>query len=279
MNLSELRTFLSIVETGSLVRASEALNVTQSTVTARLKTLEDTVGQTLINRSKSGATLTAAGMRLLRYADTISELWRQAQQEASLPEELSGVCNLACETDLWPGLGERFFVNLQNRYPATAISVWLGSQSDVAEWLGSGRSDIAFTYRAAISPRQSQIELTPDQLTLVATHHDSLGRGDAGYVFVEGGQDFGRDHASAFTNAVSPRLSFGTATMGLQHLLRAGGSAYVPLRMVADAVSDGSMFTVPSAPVFERRVYLTSNKSAEKNWNWFDSVNRLISIS
>jgi DNA-binding transcriptional LysR family regulator len=36
MNLTSLQTFLAILETGSLVRAADKLNVTQSTVTARL---------------------------------------------------------------------------------------------------------------------------------------------------------------------------------------------------------------------------------------------------
>ena len=53
MNLSNLQTFLEIVETGSLIRASENLNVTQSTITARLKTLEQELGQTLFLRRKS----------------------------------------------------------------------------------------------------------------------------------------------------------------------------------------------------------------------------------
>ena len=44
MNLQSLATFLAIIETGSLVRAAERLNVTQSTVTARLKALEDHLG-------------------------------------------------------------------------------------------------------------------------------------------------------------------------------------------------------------------------------------------
>ena len=56
MNLTSLQTFLAILETGSLVRAADKLNVTQSTVTARLKTLEEELGQVLINRQKSGAT-------------------------------------------------------------------------------------------------------------------------------------------------------------------------------------------------------------------------------
>ena len=97
MNLSELRTFLTIVETGSLIRASERLNVTQSTVTARLKSLEEEVGQSLITRNKSGAVMTAAGVRLHRYADTIANLWQQARQETALPDGMAGTCNLACE--------------------------------------------------------------------------------------------------------------------------------------------------------------------------------------
>ena len=61
MNLTSLQTFLAILETGSLVRAADKLNVTQSTVTARLKTLEEELGQVLINRQKSGATLRRPG--------------------------------------------------------------------------------------------------------------------------------------------------------------------------------------------------------------------------
>ena len=78
MNIAAIQTFLAIVETGSLARAASKLNVTQSTVTTRLKTLEATLGQKLINRSKTGATTTNAGLRLQRYAEAIAGSWRQA---------------------------------------------------------------------------------------------------------------------------------------------------------------------------------------------------------
>ena len=55
MNLVALQTFLAIVRTGSLVRASTAMNVTQSTVTSRLQTLEAELGQILVLRQKNGA--------------------------------------------------------------------------------------------------------------------------------------------------------------------------------------------------------------------------------
>ena len=91
MNLAELQTFLAIVETGSLVRASEKLNITQSTVTARLKGLESELGRTLLHRHKSGAELTAAGLKFKRYAEVMSELWRQARLETALPPSVDTV--------------------------------------------------------------------------------------------------------------------------------------------------------------------------------------------
>ncbi len=272
MNLQELRTFLTIVDTGSLVRASEVLNVTQSTVTARLHSLEDQLGQTLINRSKSGATMTGAGVRLHRYADTIADLWRQARQETALPDGTSGVCNLACETDLWPELGEVFFHNLQRDHPDLAISVWLGSHADVAAWLKDGKSDLAFTHRAANSQRQGQIELDADRLVLVSTRPDSPLRFDPGYVFVEAGEAFGRDHAAAYADANTARLNFGNATVGLDHILRVGGSAYLPDRLVTNHIQNGTLSYLQDAPTFTRRVYLTFNRSARDGWAWLDSA-------
>ena len=122
MNLAPLQTFLAILETGSLVRAAERLNVTQSTVTARLKALEDDLGQVLINRLKSGATPTAAGLRLRRYAETMLGLWGQARHEAALPRTVGTICNLAADPDLWPGLGNRVMDAILDADPGAAQS-------------------------------------------------------------------------------------------------------------------------------------------------------------
>ncbi|MDH3604499.1 MAG: LysR family transcriptional regulator, partial [Candidatus Tectomicrobia bacterium] len=85
MNITALKTFLAIVETGNLVRAAEHLNVTQSTVTARVSNLEHDLGQRLFHRRKSGAELTTSGFKFQRYAQQMTDLWRQARQETSLP--------------------------------------------------------------------------------------------------------------------------------------------------------------------------------------------------
>ncbi len=61
MDIQLARTFLMVAETGSFIEAGRKMNVTQSTVSARIKTLEDLFGRPLFVRSKNGATLTAAG--------------------------------------------------------------------------------------------------------------------------------------------------------------------------------------------------------------------------
>ena len=270
MNDSELKTFLAIVETGSLVRASRVLNVTQSTVTARLQALESELGQVLVNRNKSGATLTPAGVRLRRHASTITSLWSQARQEASLPDGMNSICNIACEPVLWSGFAEKFFHALRTNWPEVAVSIWLGQQNDVVEWLTQGKSDIVFTYRSASNARQDQIELPTEKLVLVSTNKNGPVRFDPGYIFVEAGEEFGREHAIEYADADTARLSFNDANLGRAHILRFGGSAYLPTRLVAEDIEAERLYMLDEAPIFVRRTFMLVNAQARGDWDWFE---------
>ena len=267
MNLIELRTFLAIKETGSLVRASERLNVTQSTVTARLKSLEQELGQQLVNRQKSGASLTAAGVRLLRYAETISNLWNQARQETALPGRFDAVCNLAVQPDLWPNLGAALFDWIRLNAPTVALSVWTGGPSEISAWMADGLADLAITYDGNASATQNVYALIPDRICLVSTDRDAPLRFDPGYVFVEAGEAFGRWHAAEYADAGTARLNFGSAQLGLDHIRAHGGTAYLPHRLVA-ADLERDLYHLDHAPEFERPTHLIVNKTAETSWDW-----------
>lgn len=269
MQLNALQTFLAILETGSLVKASERLHVTQSTVSARLKGLEDELGQTLLNRYKSGVTPTSSGLRLKRYAETMVELWRQARQETALPQTVEAVCNIGCHADLWPGLARRFFDHVREAAPAVALSVWHGGQNDLATWQTSGLTDVSFTYWPVAKPRQTVEALAPDRLVLVSTTPGAPASPGPGYVFVEAGEEFGRRHAAAFADAEPARFSFGSATLGLEYIRERGGSAYLPDRIADPLVRAGALFPAEGAPVFERPAYLVWNDDAIRRWPWF----------
>ena len=98
-----LKTFLSIVDNGSLAKAAETLNVTQSTVTARLQALEASVGVQLLTRDRSGVQLTERGAQMHRYASAMVNLWQQANQEVAPSQDT--VLTIAISLTLQDGVG------------------------------------------------------------------------------------------------------------------------------------------------------------------------------
>ncbi|HVI57938.1 MAG TPA: LysR substrate-binding domain-containing protein [Luteimonas sp.] len=79
MELRELETFRAVVEAGGVGRAADRLNRAQSSVTARIRQLEASLGVALFDREGRGLRLTAAGDALLGYADRLLELASEAR--------------------------------------------------------------------------------------------------------------------------------------------------------------------------------------------------------
>jgi DNA-binding transcriptional LysR family regulator len=65
VNLDLLRSFVAIVEQGSLNKAADRLRVSQSTLTRQMQALEQDVGGPLLERSPGGVALTPTGHALL----------------------------------------------------------------------------------------------------------------------------------------------------------------------------------------------------------------------
>lgn len=80
MDTADLRLFAAVARTGGIGRAALELNTVQPNVTARLKALEDRLGTVLFERSNRGVVLTAAGRRLLPYAERIGRLLEDARR-------------------------------------------------------------------------------------------------------------------------------------------------------------------------------------------------------
>lgn len=68
LDLTALRSFTAVADTGGVTRAAGRLNLTQSAVSMQLKRLEESLGQALLDRSGRGVALTAEGEQLLGYA-------------------------------------------------------------------------------------------------------------------------------------------------------------------------------------------------------------------
>ncbi|WP_313466328.1 LysR family transcriptional regulator [Stenotrophomonas sp.] len=79
--LDLLRTFLRIVDAGSLSAAATQLGTTQPTVSRRLQALERQLGLRLLQRSTHGLQLTEDGQRCQRHAQRVIDEWESLQAE------------------------------------------------------------------------------------------------------------------------------------------------------------------------------------------------------
>ena len=274
MNDAALRTFLAIAETGSLMRASERLNVTQSTITARLKTLEAELGQPLFTRGRSGARLTAAGARFHRYAEAMTSLWGQARQDVGLPEGVKGVCNIACPPELWEGYGATAAAMI--REAGAAVAAWPCPAGEIEEWLGSGLADFALAHRPSSREGVSNRPLGEEPIRLYSTDPESPVRFDPGYVFVDNGEAFGRAHHAEYADADTARLSFGSPRWALDHLMKSGGSAYLPAALAA--MAGDALHEKAGAPAFSRPVFLITADRAPAGWPWLGGVAAALAV-
>jgi DNA-binding transcriptional LysR family regulator len=68
LDLTSLRLFVSVCETGNIARAGERANMVGSAISKRLAQLEDAVGTPLLTRKRHGVQPTAAGQTLLEHA-------------------------------------------------------------------------------------------------------------------------------------------------------------------------------------------------------------------
>ena len=77
LNYHHLRVFWTAVQEGGVTRASEKLHVSQPTVTAQIRSLEDALGQKLFRRAGRNIVLTDMGCSVYRYADEMVGLGQE----------------------------------------------------------------------------------------------------------------------------------------------------------------------------------------------------------
>jgi DNA-binding transcriptional LysR family regulator len=80
MDAGDLRVFEAVARLGAMNRAAEELHTVQSNVTARIRQIEAELGTALFERHSRGVSPTAAGRRLLPYAERVRLLLAEARR-------------------------------------------------------------------------------------------------------------------------------------------------------------------------------------------------------
>lgn len=268
MNITAIQTFLAVVRLRNLNRAAEEMNITQSAVTARLDALDQSLGARLLNRSRKGATLTKEGYAFLEQAEVIVRMWQTAQTKISFPEGVTRRFSFVCEPALWAGLGEVWIEDLRSRFPETAFEIWTSLARDAADWLTSSVSDTALLSEPVPGADFESRLFSVDRLMQVSTRKRTAVKWDREYVYVDHGPGFRTQHAQAWSGDETATMTFSNPAWAKDYLLKTGGSAYLPQRMVQEELENGQLFAVEGSPIFDQPVFLSWRKSSAARFPW-----------
>ncbi|WP_274629363.1 LysR family transcriptional regulator [Arvimicrobium flavum] len=263
MDIDRARTFLEIVHSGSFLRAADRLHVTQTTVSARIRTLEDELGRQLFIRNRNGAQLTSAGRDFERYAQSFVQIWERARHQLAIPSGRTSVIALGGELSLWNPLLLDWLVWMKQASPEVAIRAHVGVPEQLVEQLRVGILDIAVLYAPKLLPGFKVELVEEEQLILVRTPgNGGEPHGTRDYVHVDWGPSFTAQHDFR-EGAGEPGLSVGLGPLGLSYVLRVGGMGYFRKGAAAPYIEAGDLEVVAGAPEFTYPAYAVYPEGGE----------------
>lgn len=157
MDVRSLEIFVEVATYGGFNRAAAKLNIAQSALSRRLSNLEHEIGTQLLERSKRGVKLTAAGALLLDRSQSLLRHFGQVRSEMlAEAKEPRGQLELGLPPSLQFDTS-RMLATLKSRYPGLFIRAWVATSVELRSLLLSGNLDL-------------MVYATVDAETLLATH-------------------------------------------------------------------------------------------------------------
>lgn len=153
MKIVELKTFLAVANLKNFGKAANSLNYAHSSITAQIKSLEDDLGERLFTRDNKSVKITDAGTRLLKYAQQIVELSREAKEAVKDTPLLTGELTIAAvETVSTYRLPEILSV-YRKTAPHVRVCFKIMGDQEIYDSVQSGTLDIGFMVEQNINFR------------------------------------------------------------------------------------------------------------------------------
>lgn len=140
---SKMAILLEIVRIGSITKAAEELNYTQSGLTYLLNTLEEDLGIPLLKRDHKGVSFTEEGLQLEPYIRSLVYKENQLREKV---DELVGKANERIRIGAIHSIANHWLpqviVKFKKDYPSALIEFRVGGGSEIPVWVKEGMIDI-----------------------------------------------------------------------------------------------------------------------------------------
>lgn len=167
LDLDLLRSFVAVVEGGSISHAAPQIGRSQSAISMQMQRLEQSVGKQLLTRTPRAVTPTQAGESFLIYARRLLKLSDEAWASVTRPEA-AGSVRLGVPDDyaafLLPPVLSRFGAE----HPFVMVELICEQSSALVKTMQEGRIDLAIVSRLPSQPLEI---LRRERFVWVASPH------------------------------------------------------------------------------------------------------------
>jgi LysR family nitrogen assimilation transcriptional regulator len=179
MDLRDFQYFIAIAETGSFSKAAMAHTIAQSALSRRIRDLEADLGVSLFYRNGRGVVVTEAGATFLTRARGILADVAQIRSDLNASHAtLQGVVTLGVPPSVGLVLLAPLLSQIRNDFPGIQMRVLEGFSGYVAEWLASGRVDLAVLYKVRAGNFPDAEHLLFEDMHLISSRHArAIGQG------------------------------------------------------------------------------------------------------
>ncbi len=256
MQADLLDTFLDLAESRSFHRTAERLGLTQSTVSARIQTLESALGARLFTRSRAGTDLTTEGKRFEPHARTLRHEWNEAKRRILVPHSHAHLVRIGIQNDLSAVYLGDWAAGFRRAFPDTAFYIEPDYSNQMCADLLTGTLDFAVMFAPKPHPDLHFESVGEVAYHMLSTETETLAQvSPATFIFAHFSPAFEQMHHQLTPDLAAAPISVGQSASVVSLLQAMGGAGYVLERPAAALTKDPRFRRVADAPVLRQPVY------------------------
>lgn len=271
MEIRQLITFRTLVDTGNYTQTAHLLGYTQSTVSTQIKTLEQDLGAPLFSYRHRQLTLTNTGKRLIPLADHLLTDY-QAIQQITTPTILSGPLKIAAPESLTIYQLPPILAEFRQRYPQVQLQLTNATCKYNQQQLIAGEADIAFMlWPTLTTTRLIDHDLGRQPMTGITSIHntadfDQLSRSQLPFIINEPDCSYRNqfEHQLWQQHHRRPPLMELWSLEAIKQMVASDvGYSYLPTMTVQAAIDHRQLRAIPTSITNEIHAHLLTRQSSQ----------------
>lgn len=251
MHIDQLEAFWSIVKTKNFTKSARQLHIAQSTISAKIHTLEQSLGSALFIRSNRSVILTPAGQTFLPYAERMITLANESKNALHPNQEYTSTLVVGSQgPSLWAYSLLPKLLQFRRCHPEVALRLWAGDASTIASSILDGIIDVAVVYQPPTNPTLEVLPFYEDELLLVGQKIPDHPFGPAdlnkqNYLHIDQGSPFNEWFEKIAGRRFLASCYLNNSSVLLRMLLEGGGYGFLLKSIIKPYVDKGLLQIIP----------------------------------